>query len=67
MLIGLKLARNRTGAVNRFVLGIREGANAAGRQAPVDRLWVLQLDDFYRVGQRTVQVLGSGFNFTRLG
>lgn len=67
MLIGLKLARNTRGAVNRFVLGIREGANAAGRQEPVDRLWVLQLDDFYRVGQRTVQVLGSGSNFTRLG
>ena len=47
MLIGLQLARNRIGAVNRFLLGIREGANAAGRQAPVDRLWVLQLDDFY--------------------
>ena len=67
MLIGLKLARNRIGAVNRFLLGIREGAHAAGRQEPVDRFWVLQLDDFYRVGQRTVQVLGSGSNFTRLG
>ena len=67
MLIGLKLACNPIGAVNRFLLGIREGANAAGRQEPIDRLWVLQLYDFYRVDQRTEQALGSGSNFTRLG